>query len=168
LHKNLAARNVLVVKDEKTVKLTDMGLAKEKFDAMTVNTPQTRWLAPETIQSEKFTTQSDVWQFGILVWELFNGGKLPYGETYGAGANLTALAKEIANNGATPKLSSSMPSWASDLAKSCWSKDPSARPTFASLAATLDEIQIQLSAGAKRSTSGTWKTAKRGTVVTNV
>ena len=76
VHRDLAARNVLVA-NEKTVKISDFGLSR-KVEDYYKSTRQgkwpLKWYAPECIEFSKFTSQSDVWSFGVLAWELLTDG----------------------------------------------------------------------------------------------
>ncbi|XP_074662083.1 epidermal growth factor receptor-like [Tubulanus polymorphus] len=82
VHRDLAARNVLVQSSQQ-VKITDFGLAKlldyheEEYHATGGKMP-IKWLALECIQHRIFTKKSDVWSFGVTVWELFTYGQRPY------------------------------------------------------------------------------------------
>lgn len=78
----MAARNVLLC-DRNIVKICDFGLARSLYKTnnykKSVNTPLPfKWLAIESIDSHIFSTSSDIWSFGILLWELFSLGKTPY------------------------------------------------------------------------------------------
>eukprot|EP00117_Sycon_ciliatum_P039810 scpid36624/ scgid29356/ Tyrosine-protein kinase BTK; Bruton tyrosine kinase len=81
IHRDLAARNCLVG-DKFQVKVGDFGLARYVLDDEYTASEGTKfpikWAAPEVISFAKFSSKSDVWSFGILVWELFTGGKTPY------------------------------------------------------------------------------------------
>ncbi len=80
---DLAARNVLVSESE-ICKVADFGLLRElpkddSFYHMQTNVPcPVRWMPPESINDRKFSTASDVWSFGVLIWEMFNPTKTPY------------------------------------------------------------------------------------------
>ncbi|VDM47924.1 unnamed protein product [Toxocara canis] len=79
IHRDVAARNCLLGENE-TVKLSDFGLSllgiayREK---RMKNVP-IRWLAPETLKSGRYSTKTDVWSFGVTMWEIFSHGAHPY------------------------------------------------------------------------------------------
>jgi len=70
VHRDLAARNVLVC-EGKLVKIADFGLPRKVYVARKL---PMKWLSPEVIHDQVFTTESDVWAYGILLWEIFTIG----------------------------------------------------------------------------------------------
>lgn len=85
VHRDLAARNVLVESDD-FVKISDFGLARLASDGDYYNVQTTDrampilWHAPESIRYNKFSSLSDVWSYGIVLFEMFSCGDKPYEE----------------------------------------------------------------------------------------
>lgn len=82
IHKDLAARNILVG-EQLHVKISDLGLSREIYSSdYYCLQPKTllpiRWMPPEAIAYGKFTTDSDIWSFGVVLWEVFSYGLQPY------------------------------------------------------------------------------------------
>ncbi|XP_055347141.1 platelet-derived growth factor receptor alpha-like [Paramacrobiotus metropolitanus] len=82
IHRDLATRNVLVY-ENKVVKICDFGLSKQRseyyrmVDSKNIRLP-VKWMAPESLQEKLYSEKSDVWSFGIVVWEIFTFGESPY------------------------------------------------------------------------------------------
>jgi tyrosine-protein kinase Tec len=81
IHRDLAARNCLVG-ERNVVKVGDFGLARfvvdDEYTASEGTKFPIKWAAPEVITHARFSSKSDVWSYGILMWELWSGGKTPY------------------------------------------------------------------------------------------
>jgi serine/threonine protein kinase len=107
---DLAARNVLVGANE-ICKVADFGLLREiprddAFYTASHNVPcPIRWMAPESISDRQFSAASDVWSFGVLVWEMFHPTKLPF-ENYDNLACVSKVRTELHTNSSAAEISS--------------------------------------------------------------
>lgn len=128
VHRDLATRNCLVGK-ELRVKISDFGLARsihsvDCYEGSEQDAIPIRWMPPEAILYNKFTIESDVWSFGVVLWEIFSFALQPYyGMTH---EQVVAYVKE----GQTLVCPENTPPAVSQLMKDCWSHKPSARPAF--------------------------------------
>ena len=86
-----------------------------------------RWLAPEALQHKRFSVYSDIWAFGVLVWEVFSFGVQPYADLSNA-----QVVKHILNRQLLPKPAKCPENMYRILLK-CWSKTPAKRPWFSVL-----------------------------------
>ncbi|XP_059793622.1 macrophage-stimulating protein receptor isoform X3 [Balaenoptera ricei] len=138
VHRDLAARNCML--DESfTVKVADFGLAREVLDKEYYSVQQHRharlpvkWMALESLQTYRFTTKSDVWSFGVLLWELLTRGAPPYPHI-----DPFDLMHFLAQGRRLPQ-----PEYCPDslyaVMQHCWAADPAARPTFGALAGDVE------------------------------
>lgn len=92
-----------------------------------------RWSPAEVVEYGKFTTASDIWSFGVLLWELFNRGKVPYGGWNNQQVIDKVLAHELLPVAETPDE-------VYQLMLKCWNKDPKQRPQMQSLFEDLTTI----------------------------
>lgn len=134
VHRDLAARNCML--DESfTVKVADFGLARDVLDKEYYSVQQHRharlpvkWMALESLQTYRFTTKSDVWSYGVLLWELLTRGAPPYPHI-----DPFDLTHFLAQGRRLPQ-----PEYCPDslytVMQHCWAADPMARPTFGELA----------------------------------
>ncbi|XP_029955833.1 vascular endothelial growth factor receptor 1 isoform X3 [Salarias fasciatus] len=139
IHRDLAARNILL-SDNNVVKICDFGLARDIYkDPDYVRKGDARlplkWMSPESIFDKVFTTQSDVWSFGILLWEIFSLGASPYPGLHIDEEfchRLKGGTRMRAPEYSTPEIYSTM--------LACWEAAPSDRPTFTNLVETLGDL----------------------------
>uniref|UniRef100_A0A8C1ZGE0 receptor protein-tyrosine kinase n=1 Tax=Cyprinus carpio TaxID=7962 RepID=A0A8C1ZGE0_CYPCA len=144
IHRDLAARNILL-SENNVVKICDFGLARDVYkDPDYVRKGDARlplkWMAPETIFDRVYTTQSDVWSFGVLLWEIFSLGASPYpgvciDESFCR--RLKEGTRMRAPDYATPEIYQTM--------LDCWLDRPKDRPTFTQLVEHLGNL-LQASA----------------------
>uniref|UniRef100_A0A8C4C742 Tyrosine-protein kinase n=1 Tax=Denticeps clupeoides TaxID=299321 RepID=A0A8C4C742_9TELE len=130
IHRDLAARNCLVSINME-VKVSDFGMARFVLDDQYTSSQGSKfpvkWSALEVIQYLKFSSKSDVWSFGVLMWEVYSEGRLPY-ETQ---TNQDVVQQ--LNDGMRllrPRLA---PDDVYQLMQWCWKEKPEDRPTFALL-----------------------------------
>uniref|UniRef100_A0A8C5B9S4 receptor protein-tyrosine kinase n=1 Tax=Gadus morhua TaxID=8049 RepID=A0A8C5B9S4_GADMO len=142
IHRDLAARNVLVTEDE-VMKIADFGLARDVhhidyYKKTTNGRLPVKWMAPEALFDRVYTHQSDVWSFGVLLWEMFTLGGSPY-----PGVPVEELFK-LLREGHRMERPSSCTAELYGLMTACWRSGPSQRPTFHQLVLDLDHTLSQI------------------------
>ncbi|XP_069780757.1 platelet-derived growth factor receptor alpha [Narcine bancroftii] len=133
VHRDLAARNVLLAQG-KIVKICDFGLARDiMHDSNYVSKGNTflpvKWMAPESIFDNLYTTLSDVWSYGILLWEIFSLGGTPY-----PGMMVDSNFYNKIKSGYRMTKPEHASSDVYDLMVKCWNSEPEKRPSFTRLA----------------------------------
>ncbi|RXG54158.1 Vascular endothelial growth factor receptor 1 [Armadillidium vulgare] len=138
IHGDLAARNLLLA-DNNVVKICDFGLSREMYknyiylkkssDAMPI-----KWMAPEAIEQKIFSTQSDVWSYGVTLWEMFTLGNTPF-----PGFPLNQMGTALVKGMRLEK-----PRYCNDqiysLLLHCWRSNPVERPRFNQIADILSDM----------------------------
>ncbi|KAH7727132.1 CBR-VAB-1 protein [Aphelenchoides avenae] len=152
IHRDLAARNVLV-NDKLECKISDFGLSRQlRLDDVYGTEPiyntrggkvPIRWTAPEALSQNTYTKASDVWSFGIVMWECTTFGERPYWEWENQ-----VVIQQVTNGYRLP-----CPNLLGDnahplyrLMQQCWQVERTIRPTFVQLYADLQALELQLTA----------------------
>ncbi|XP_027045523.1 angiopoietin-1 receptor-like [Pocillopora damicornis] len=136
IHRDLAARNVLLGKDY-VAKVSDYGMARDVYEQLmykkeTQGKLPVKWMAIESLETYTFTMESDVWSYGVLLWEIESGGLKPY-----PGLSTAELIQELKRGyrlGKPHGCSEEMYRTMGD----CWNPNPSARPNFDQLIVRLE------------------------------
>ncbi|XP_053598108.1 vascular endothelial growth factor receptor 1 isoform X1 [Microplitis demolitor] len=138
LHGDLAARNILLAENN-VVKICDFGLAKTMYKDDNYkkqgNAPlPIKWMAIESIRDRIFSTQSDIWSFGIVLWEFFTLAETPY-----PGMEAEKQFQKLVEGYRMEK-----PEFATDdvykIMNDCWRAKPTARPTFTDLVDSIGNL----------------------------
>ncbi|XP_013924141.1 PREDICTED: vascular endothelial growth factor receptor kdr-like [Thamnophis sirtalis] len=139
IHRDLAARNILLSQNN-VVKICDFGLARDIYkDPDYVRKGDARlplkWMAPEAIFDKIYTTQSDVWSFGVLLWEIFSLGASPY-----PGVQIDEDFCRRLKEGTRMRSPEYSTSEIYQTMLDCWHSIPTERPTFTNLVERLGDL----------------------------
>uniref|UniRef100_A0A9J8BHH3 Inactive tyrosine-protein kinase 7 n=2 Tax=Cyprinus carpio TaxID=7962 RepID=A0A9J8BHH3_CYPCA len=138
VHKDLAARNCLI-SSKRQIKVSALGLSKDVYNNEYYHYHQSwiplRWLPSEAVFEDDFSTKTDVWSFGVLMWEVFSFGELPYAE-------LTDDKVLEALQEGKLKLSppQGCPSRVFKLMVRCWAASPKDRLSFSDICTALSDL----------------------------
>jgi len=151
IHRDIALRNMLLTNND-VVKIADYGLAVSVHSTSgdiapgampqywsKSNKPQPyKWMAVESLRANVYSQSSDVWSFGITMWELFTLGGEPYGQ-------ISPLdLSQALNMGSRLEECSLAPKNINILLSNCWQKDPYARPSFKNIVHTLSQYMSNI------------------------
>uniref|UniRef100_A0A4W4G4Z1 non-specific protein-tyrosine kinase n=1 Tax=Electrophorus electricus TaxID=8005 RepID=A0A4W4G4Z1_ELEEL len=137
IHRDLAARNCLVDSNG-TIKVTDFGLSRyvlddEYFSSVGSKFP-VRWSPPEVLLYCKFSSKSDIWAFGVLMWEVYTLGRMPYERL-----NNTEIVDKVSTGYRLYR-----PQMANDkiynIMMNCWHEKADERPTFQALVISIQDL----------------------------
>ncbi|CAG7731842.1 unnamed protein product [Allacma fusca] len=141
VHRDIAARNVLVSAQD-CVKLGDFGLSRwisedQCYYKASKGKLPIKWLSPESVNFRQFNSKSDVWMFGVCIWEILMFGVKPF-----AGVQNNDVIGKIENGERLP-LPPNCPPRLYALMSQCWAYEPSKRPGFQQLKESLYDILIE-------------------------
>ncbi|XP_061901702.1 vascular endothelial growth factor receptor 3 isoform X2 [Entelurus aequoreus] len=139
IHRDLAARNILL-SENNVVKICDFGLARDIYkDPDYVRKGNARlplkWMAPESIFDKVYTSQSDVWSFGVLLWEIFSLGASPY-----PGVQIDEDFCKRLKDGVRMRSPETASPEIYGIMLACWHGEPKERPTFPALVQILGDL----------------------------
>ncbi|XP_055218190.1 mitogen-activated protein kinase kinase kinase 9 isoform X1 [Gorilla gorilla gorilla] len=143
IHRDLKSSNILILQkvengdlSNKILKITDFGLAREWHRTTKMSAAGTyAWMAPEVIRASMFSKGSDVWSYGVLLWELLTG-EVPF-----RGIDGLAVAYGVAMNKLALPIPSTCPEPFAKLMEDCWNPDPHSRPSFTNILDQLTTIE---------------------------
>jgi serine/threonine protein kinase len=141
IHRDLAARNILVDHNKNT-KISDFGLSRnlgdiggEMYEQKTKGPLPIRWMAPESLYFSVFTPKSDVWGFGILMWEIVTLGSTPY-----PGMGAREVMRRVRDGYRLERPAHCHPQLYNLIIQKCWSGDMNKRPDFSELRKELAKL----------------------------
>ncbi|XP_059202132.1 tyrosine-protein kinase BTK [Centropristis striata] len=141
IHRDLAARNCLV-DGNGTIKVTDFGLSRyvldDEYTSSAGSKFPVRWSPPEVLLYCKFSSKSDIWAYGVLMWEVYTLGKLPYERL-----NNTEIVDQVSRGHRLfrPQLANEK---VYSIMSDCWHDKAEERPTFQELALTVQDVLYEL------------------------
>ncbi|KAF0723147.1 hypothetical protein Ae201684_017894 [Aphanomyces euteiches] len=140
IHRDLKSRNI-VIDSKKGTKLTDFGISKEDLQqTMTIGVGTFRWMAPEVVQDQHYTTAADIYSFGIVLSE-FDSHQVPYSDLTKPGTREpladSAIMVKVVVGSIKPTFTNKCPAWIRDMALQCLALHPDDRPTALQLAHTI-------------------------------
>uniref|UniRef100_A0A8B9PZZ7 Tyrosine-protein kinase n=1 Tax=Apteryx owenii TaxID=8824 RepID=A0A8B9PZZ7_APTOW len=141
IHRDLAARNCLV-NDSGVVKVSDFGMTRYVLDDQYTSSSgakfPVKWCPPEVFNYSRFSSKSDVWSFGVLMWEVFTEGKMPFEKS--SNYEVVTMVSQ-GHRLYRPKLACKL---VYDVMMMCWQEKPEARPTFEDLKTAAAQVQERI------------------------
>ncbi|XP_028999877.2 insulin-like growth factor 1b receptor isoform X2 [Betta splendens] len=139
VHRDLAARNCMVAEDF-TVKIGDFGMTRDIYETDYYRKGgkgllPVRWMSPESLKDGVFTTNSDVWSFGVVLWEIATLAEQPY-----QGLSNEQVLRFVMEGGLLEK-PQNCPDMLFELMRMCWQYNPKIRPSFVEIISSIkDEL----------------------------
>ncbi|XP_017123977.1 tyrosine kinase receptor Cad96Ca [Drosophila elegans] len=138
IHRDLAARNILIT-DDHTCKVADFGFARDVitskiYERKSEGKLPIRWMATESLYDNIFSVKSDIWSFGILMWEIVTLGSTPY-----PGISAADVMRKV-RDGYRLEKPEHCRRELYNIMYYCWSHDPQERPLFAEIIQMLDKL----------------------------
>ncbi|XP_077570106.1 insulin-like growth factor 1b receptor [Stigmatopora nigra] len=140
VHRDLAARNCMVAEDF-TVKIGDFGMTRDIYETDYYRKGgkgllPVRWMSPESLKDGVFTTNSDVWSFGVVLWEISTLAEQPY-----QGLSNEQVLRFVMEGGLLEK-PQNCPDMLFELMRMCWQYNPKMRPSFVDIIGSVkDELE---------------------------
>ncbi|XP_055700402.1 tyrosine kinase receptor Cad96Ca [Phlebotomus papatasi] len=140
IHRDLAARNILIT-DEHTCKVADFGFARDVvtskiYERKSEGKLPIRWMAIESLYDNIFSVKSDIWSFGILMWEIVTLGSTPY-----PGIAAAEVMRQV-RDGYRLEKPEHCRRELYNIMYYCWAKDSNERPSFSELVILLDKLLL--------------------------
>jgi len=144
-HRDLAARNIMIMNNNFKIKVASLGMMRRDYITDYAKLPwltnlpfamPLRWMAPESLEKGEFSIASDVYSFGIVLWEIFSFGERPWSNF--SNDNVLEL---VSKQNQLPQPQTCSPALYSVI-QECWSMRPTARPSFTQLKDTFMSNQF--------------------------
>ncbi|CAB3377317.1 Hypothetical predicted protein [Cloeon dipterum] len=136
VHRDLAARNVLI-SEEGIAKVSDFGLARDENLMGEGGKLPIKWTAPEALKHAKFSNKSDMWSFGILLWEIYSFGRVPYPRI-----PLADVVKHV-EKGYKMEAPEGCPPEVYHIMRDAWNLNAEMRPSFKEVKTKLLQLRTQ-------------------------
>ncbi|XP_054268278.1 tyrosine kinase receptor Cad96Ca isoform X1 [Macrosteles quadrilineatus] len=140
IHRDLAARNILVGENQ-ICKVADFGFARDVitshvYERKSEGRLPIRWMAPESLYDNLFSVKSDIWSFGVLIWEIVTLGSTPY-----PGLGAAEVMRKVRDGYRLDKPEHCRRELY-NIMYYCWDQDPAERPTFTELVTLLEQLLL--------------------------